>query len=343
MDFINLSISNKPYEAAVKAAVDRVLASGHFIGGPEVKGFEIAFAKYLDIDHVVTCASGTDALFLALKALGIGPGDEVIIPSFTYVATANTVTHLGGVPVFCDVDEKTFNIDCNSAATKITDRTKAIIAVHMFGQSADMDAVNALAAKHNLFVIEDAAQSTGGTFNGKQTGTMGTIGCFSFFPTKNIGCYGDGGAIATNDEALAARISKLKHQGQSKKYHHELLGHNSRLDALQAAILSEKLPHLDDEIAARRERASLYPTELPDVEHPYTDPRCKHSFNQYTVLVDNRDAYQHELMEEGVPTMVYYPVPLHLQPCFSYLAYKEGDLPISESLCKRVLSFPIFN
>lgn len=341
MHFIDLSLTNKPYEHDVKEAINRVLSSGVFIGGDEVEQFEQAFATYLGVKHVISCANGTDALFLSLKALGIGAGDEVIVPSFTYVATASTVAHTGATPVFCDVDARTFSIDPTSAKAKITANTKAIIPVHLFGQSADMDAVLALATEHNLFIIEDAAQSTGATWNGKQTGSMGTIGCFSFFPTKNLGGYGDGGALSTNDNTLAEQLRMLKHQGQTEKYHHVLLGHNSRLDSLQAAMLRAKLPYLQDDINKRREQAAHYNATITDATIPYCNERAVHTYNQYTLITNDREAYQQQLNEKGIPSMVYYPLPLHLQPCFAHLGYSKGDLPVSEQLSNTVLSLPI--
>ncbi len=344
MDFINLSLDNKPYKQAILDAVQRVLSAGVFIGGEEVELFEQEFANYLGIPHVVSCANGTDALFLALKALGITQGDEVIVPAFTYVATANVIAHLGATPVFCDVDQQTYTLDVAEARKKITAKTKAIIPVHLFGQMANMDEVMTLAKEHDLFVIEDCAQSTGATWNGKQSGTFGHINTFSFFPTKNLGCYGDGGAISTNDAALAEKIRLLKLQGQTKKYHHEMLGHNSRLDTIQAAILRVKLPYLPKEIAARQAQAKKYDEQFSsesDITIPFVAAASGHSYNQYTIQVPNRDALIHKFEEQGIPTMIYYPEPLHTQPCFAYLGYTTGDFPISEQLCNTVLSLPI--
>jgi dTDP-4-amino-4,6-dideoxygalactose transaminase len=341
--FINLSLTDKPYHNAVMAAITQVLHNGQFIGGPVVDEFESQFARYIGVEHTVSCASGTDALFLAIKGLGIGPGDEVIVPSFTYIASASSVVNADATPVFCDVDARTFNIDVRSAATMLTSNTKAIMPVHMFGQCADMDAVMEFANEHNLFVIEDVAQACGATWQGKKAGSIGHVGCHSFFPTKNLGGYGDGGAITTADTSLAERITKLKFQGQSAKYHHDMIGYNSRLDTLQAAILQVKLPYIDEEIQQRQAQAQSYIEQYSDrdgITIPYQDPRGTHTFNQFTVLVHDRDAFVAELEKEGIPSMVYYPKPLHMQKCFEYLD-NTSDLPVSECISTACISLPI--
>jgi len=342
MNFINLSTKNLPYKDQLYQKLQEILEKGTFIGGEEVKEFEKEFANYLNVKYVKSCASGTDALFLALKALELKETDEVIIPSFTYIATASSVVNAGGKPVFCDVDKKSFNIDIESFESKITENTKAVIVVHMFGQCADMNPIMDIARKHNLIVIEDCAQSAGATYEGKQSGSIGDIGCFSFFPTKNLGCYGDGGAISSNNEELVKKIDMLKHQGQTKKYHHESIGYNSRLDSVQAAILRIKLPYLNEDIKKRQAQAGKYNTTLKNIETPFVLENAMHSYNQYSILVDDRDKYIKELEKQNIPSMVYYPLPLHLQPCFEYLGYNKGDLPNSEWLSEHILSLPIF-
>jgi len=383
----------------IDSAVLGVIRSGRYVLGPYVKEFEERAAEYVGVKHAIGVASGTDALLLSLKALGIGPGDAVIVPSFTFFATAGVVHNLGATPIFADIDPRTFNIDPASVRnilespypnnptnptnpinptnstnpTNPIDSIRAIIPVHLYGQPADMDEVMAIAKEYDLFVIEDAAQAIGATYrtanpnkpnepnqpnqpnepnkpnkpNKLKSGTIGHLGCFSFYPTKNLGAYGDGGMVVTNDDALAERLLLLRVHGAKPKYYHRLVGTNSRLDAIQAAILSVKLKHLGNWSKARARLADRYDDALNGIEGiitPYRAPDRSHIFHQYTVRVLNgkRDALRDHLKNEGIGTMIYYPLPLHLQECFSHLGYREGDLPESERASREVLSLPIF-
>ena len=350
---LDLTRQYSTIKAEIDAAVHRVLESGHFILGPEVEAFEEEIAQYLGVKHAIGVASGTDALLLSLKALNVGPGDGVIVPSFTFFATAGVVANLGATPIFVDIDPKTFNIDPEKLRELVTRHLspvttiKAVIPVHLYGQPADMDEIMAIAEEHGLYVVEDAAQAIGAEYKGQKVGTIGHLGCFSFFPTKNLGAYGDGGLVVTNDEDVAERVRMLRVHGSKPKYYHHLVGTNSRLDALQAAILRAKLPHLDEWTAARQRLASRYNELLENIsgiEVPYRAPECTHIFHQYTIRVHDgrRDGLQKYLKEKGIDTQVYYPLPLHLQPCFRYLGYKEGDLPESERVSQEVLSLPMF-
>jgi UDP-2-acetamido-2-deoxy-ribo-hexuluronate aminotransferase len=338
----------------IKEAIDRevleVIASTQYINGAKVKAFQAELEAYLGVKHVIPCANGTDALQIAMMALGLQPGDEVIVPAFTYVATAEVIGLLGLVPVMTDVDPHTFNINENLVRAAITPRTKAIVPVHLFGQSVDMAPVLALAAEHNLFVIEDNAQAIGADYtfpDGKmaKTGTMAHFGCTSFFPSKNLGCYGDGGALMTNDDTLAAKARMIANHGQSKQYYHDAIGINSRLDTIQAAILSVKLAHLDQYCAARQAAADYYDTAFAEVEWlttPVRQANSTHVFHQYTLQVADgkRDALKAFLAEKGVPAMVYYPVPLYRQQAYS--SYWNGvALPVTEALCASVISLPM--
>lgn len=340
-------------KSEIDQAIQRVVESGRFILGPEVESFEAEIAAYLGVPHAIGVASGTDALLLALKALGIGPGDAVIVPSFTFFATAGVVANVGATPIFADIDPLTFNISPASisaalkAGTPRRERVKAIIPVHLYGQMADMDEIMAIAHKFGLYVVEDAAQAIGAEYNGKKAGTIGHIGCFSFFPTKNLGAYGDGGLVVTSDDELAERIRMLRVHGSKPKYYHHLVGTNSRLDALQAAILRAKLPHLAEWTRARQRIADRYDELLRGIKSirlPYRTPNRTHIFHQYTVRVlgGKRDALRDHLAAQGIGTEVYYPLPLHLQPCFRHLGYREGDLPESERASREVLSLPMF-
>jgi len=337
----------------IDAAVARVLSSGRFILGSEVEAFEQEVAEDLGVRHAIGVASGTDALLLSLRALGIGPGDAVVVPSFTFFATAGAVHNVGATPVFVDVDPHTLNIDPRKVEERLaTDptlraKTRAIIPVHLYGQMADMDEIVALSEKFGLYVIEDAAQAIGAEYKGRKAGSVGHLGCFSFFPTKNLGAYGDGGLVVTNDDELAERVRMLRVHGAKPKYYHHLVGYNSRLDALQAAILRAKLPHLAEWTKARQRIAARYDELLRDIEGiklPHRAPHRTQIFHQYTVRVPGgkRDALRAYLAERGIGTEVYYPLPLHLQPCFRHLGYREGDLPESERASREVLSFPMF-
>lgn len=333
----------------IDGAIQQVLDSTAFIQGPQVKQFEQALSTYLNGAQVVSCANGTDALQIAMMALDLERGDEVILPVHTYVATAEVIALLGLSPVFVDVDEHTFNIDIHAIREKITSRTKAIVPVHLYGQCADMHPLLELASQHGLYVIEDTAQALGARYtfsNGEQkrAGAMGTIGTTSFFPSKNLGCFGDGGAIITPNVALAEKIRMIANHGQKKKYHHDLVGVNSRLDTLQAAILMVKLQYLDDYERRRNEAAAIYDRELAslaEVDIPQRSSYSTHVFHQYTIKADKRDALKAYLEKEGIPTMIYYPVPLHWQQAYRQKDVQEGAFPVTEKLSTCVLSLPM--
>lgn len=334
-------------EAEVSAAVLEVLASGRYIGGPVVEGFEQKFAAYNDVSECVACNSGTDALYLALRAFDIGAGDEVITVPFTFVATSEVIGSAGAKPVFVDVDATTFNLDLQQIEAAITPNTKAIIPVHLFGQPVNMTELIDLATAHNLVVIEDCAQSTGATWGEQKVGSIGNVGCFSFYPTKNLGACGDGGAITTNDSEIATKLRVLKDHGQKSKYHYEYIGVNSRLDTVQAAILQIKLRHLDIWNKQRQQIAYRYYQQLskiPGIITPQQLSGGEGVWNQYTIQVLNnrRDWVREKLQERGVNTMIYYPRPLHLQAVYASLGYQPSSLPVSEEVCDRVLSLPMF-
>jgi dTDP-4-amino-4,6-dideoxygalactose transaminase len=334
----------------IQEALTRVLQSGQVILGPEVAALEREIARYCGAGYAVGCASGTDALSLALHALGIGHGDEVLLPAFTFFATVGSVCRTGARPVLVDIDPVTFNIDPRQVAHKITDRTRAILPVHLYGQCCEMEPLWHLAARHDLAVIEDAAQAIGAEYQGKRTGTLGAIGCFSFYPTKNLGGYGDGGMTVTSDPDWAARMVRLRVHGMEPKYHHKEVGWNARLDALQAAILRVKLPHLDRWIEARQEAARRYDLLIEEygleqsLERPTVLPQRRHVFNQYVVRVrgGQRDALVKHLQAERIGCEIYYPIPLHRQECLAYLGHAEGDFPVSEEASRSVLALPIF-
>jgi dTDP-4-amino-4,6-dideoxygalactose transaminase len=325
-------------------AVHRVLENTQFILGEDVRNFEAEVAEYCGSKHAVGVASGTDALLLALRACGVGPEDEVLIPDFTYIATSNVVSRLGAVPVFVDIDGDTYNVDPNLIEKKISKKTKAIIPVHLFGQCADMDSILEISRGHNLKVIEDAAQAIGAEYKGKKAGTMGDLGAFSFFPSKNLGAAGDGGMVITDDENLAEAIRKLRVHGATRKYFHSVVGYNSRLDTLQAAILSVKLKHLDEWSDKRKEKASFYDSALKDlgIQTPKVESFNRHIYHQYTIAVEKRDQLKDHLLKNQIGCSVYYPLPLHLQECYQSLGHKEGDFPISEKRSKQAISLPVF-
>jgi UDP-2-acetamido-2-deoxy-ribo-hexuluronate aminotransferase len=335
----------------VDDAVLQVMESSAFINGPAVSSFSKSLASYLDVKHVIPCANGTDALQIAMMALDLQPGDEVITPSFTYIATTEVISLLRLKPVFVEVDRRTFCMDPASLRSAITPRTKAIVPVHLYGQAAPMEEILAIAREFNLYVIEDNAQAIGGRYlfsDGTQqmTGTMGHIGCTSFYPSKNLGAFGDGGAIFTNDDALASRISMIANHGQSKRYYHDVVGCNSRLDAVQAAILSIKLKHLDAYNLARQTAADFYDQAFADVASlttPYRAPYSKHVFHQYTLLLEgkNRDQLVAYLNERKIPSMIYYPVPGHRQKMFGLTGNTLPVLPVTDWLTERVVSLPI--
>lgn len=348
---LDVNAQNLPLEQEMAEAFGRIFRSGQFILGPDVGAFEAEVASCLGVKHALGVSSGTDALLLALMALGIGPGDEVLCPSFTFFATAGSVARVGATPVFVDSDLETYNIDVQDAARKITPRAKAIMPVHLFGQCADMDAVNALAAEHKLRVIEDAAQSFGAKYKGRQSGTMGDFGAYSFFPTKNLGALGDAGMLVTHDDALAERARILRVHGSSPKYYHKCIGGNFRIDTVQAAFLRVKLTRLEGYNRARKANAQHYTQELsilgagPDA--PLVLPQeadfGEHIWNQYTLRVrgtGRRDALRSRLQKEGIGTEIYYPVPLHGQECFRHLA--QPPCPNAAKLAGEVLSIPVY-
>lgn len=335
----------------VDAAVLSVMESSQFIGGKVVNDFTNNLANYHGSKHVIPCANGTDALQIAMMALGLKAGDEVITPSFTYIATVEVAALLGIKPIFVEVDKRTFCIDPNEIEKAITPKTKAIVPVHLYGHAADMEPILQIAKKHNLFVIEDNAQGIGNdyTFSDgtvKRTGTMGHIGCTSFYPSKNLGAFGDGGAMFTDDDALADMMRMIASHGQSKRYYHDVIGCNSRLDAMQAAILDIKLEHLDEYIVARRKAADFYDEQFknhPNVEIPFRAGNNKHVFHQYTLILHdaNRDALHQHLADKGIPSMIYYPVPAHRQKMFEAFGGNEFQLPVTDWLTERVISLPI--
>jgi UDP-2-acetamido-2-deoxy-ribo-hexuluronate aminotransferase len=335
----------------IDKGIHAVLDSSAYINGKPVQEFADKLAAYLDVKHVIPCANGTDALQIAMMALGLQPGDEVITPSFTYVATTEVIALLRLKPVFVEVDRQTFCIDPEAIRRAITPKTKAIVPVHLYGQAADMDAVMQIASEHQLFVIEDNAQAIGSDYhfaNGsvKKTGTIGTIGTTSFFPSKNLGCYGDGGAIFTNDDSLANKLKMIANHGQSRRYYHDLVGCNSRLDTIQAAVLNVKLPKLDAYIAARRKAADFYDTAFAGhskLTIPFRAPYCKHVFHQYTLLVEgaDRDGLHAFLAAKQIPSMIYYPVPAHRQQMFDAFGGSTFQLPVTDWLTERVISLPI--
>ncbi|MGX5659539.1 DegT/DnrJ/EryC1/StrS family aminotransferase [Castellaniella ginsengisoli] len=341
MQFVDLQAQYQRLKSEIDAGIQRVLAHGQFILGPEVAQLEERLADYTGAKHCITVANGTDALQIAQMALGIGPGDEVITPGFTYIATAETVALLGARPVYVDIDPRTYTLDPAKLEAAITPRTRAIIPVSLYGQCADMDTINAIAEKHGLTVIEDAAQSLGGSYKGRKSGNLSTIACTSFFPSKPLGCYGDGGAIFTNDDALAVVLRQIARHGQDRRYHHIRVGVNSRLDTLQAAILLSKLAVLDDEIAARQRVADTY-TRLLNVAGiqatPVIEAHNVCAWAQYTVQVDGRDAVQGALKAAGIPTAVHYPIPLNRQPA---VADDGVSLPVGDAVAGRVMSLPM--
>lgn len=355
----DLSEQYKLIGEAINSAALEVLASGRYIGGASVEQFEQQFASYIGTSNCIACNSGTDALYLALRAYQIKPGDEVITTPFTFVSTAEVISAVGATPVFVDIEAATFNLDLNQVERAITSRTRAIIPVHLFGQPVNMTRLLAIAQAHNLLIIEDCAQATGAEWAGQKVGSIGHIGCFSFYPTKNLGACGDGGAVTTNDPAIRDRIRCLRDHGRRGAYYYEELGVNSRLDAVQAAILQIKLGHLERWNQRRRDVADryqqlLYP--IPGLSLPREVPGGSSVWNQYTIRVlptelasadprpteSLRDSLRSRLQDKGILSMVYYPLPLHLQPAYQQLGYQSGSLPVSEQICSEVLSLPMF-
>jgi dTDP-4-amino-4,6-dideoxygalactose transaminase len=346
----DLQVQYRELQTEIEARVLQVLASGQVIQGPEVAALETEIAQYCGVAHAVGCSSGSDALLLALTALEIGPGDEVLTAPYTFFATAGSICRTGARPVFADIDPDTWNIDPRQVESRITPRTRALLPVHLFGQCADMEPLWSIAEKHNLVVIEDAAQALGSEYQHRKAGSLGGMGCFSFYPSKNLGAYGDAGMVVTSDHAWAERMACLRIHGMPVRYHHKYMGWNARLDALQAAILRVKLPHLDRWVEARRMAARRYDELIGDYQldeqltRPAVTPDRKHSFNQYVVKVANgqRDGLMRHLRSENIGCEVYYPVPLHLQESLALLGYHAGDFPVSEEASRSVLALPLF-
>ena len=351
IQMVDLKGQYQKIKTEVDAAMNEVISSTSFINGPAVKEFQSDFETYLNIKHVIPCANGTDALQIAMMALDLKQGDEVITANFTYVATAEVIGLLGLSPVLVDVNQDTFNIDIDSIERNITSKTKAIVPVHLFGQCADMERIMAIAKKHNLYVIEDTAQAIGADYSfsdGRnfKAGTIGTIGCTSFFPSKNLGCFGDGGAIFTNNDDLAKKIRMIAHHGQSVQYVHEVLGVNSRLDSIQAAILKIKLKHLDEYALSRNKVADFYDKAFSNhskIKIPSRSKNSTHVFHQYTLQIIgyDRSELRQKLTEHGIPAMIYYPIPLHKQNAYKNERFKTNDFPITQKLCDTVLSLPM--
>lgn len=342
---VDLKAQYASIKSEIDEAMQHVLDETDFIGGAAVGEFEQAFAAYCGTRSAVALANGTDALQLSLLACGVGRGDEVITAVNTFIATSEAISATGARPIFVDNDPLTYTIDVRKIEEKITPRTKVIIPVHLYGQPSAMDQVNQIAARHNLFVIEDAAQAHGATYNGSIVGNLGKLACFSFYPGKNLGAYGDAGAIATNDEALANRVRMLANHGRLKKYEHELEGYNSRLDTLQAAILLVKLRHLKSWTEKRREHAALYTkllAKVPEIVTPSIQPGGTHVFHLYVVRVQYRDHAQQVLKEAGIATGIHYPIPLHLQPAYRYLGFPLGSFPVAERFAGEILSLPMY-
>ncbi|MGC9151916.1 MAG: DegT/DnrJ/EryC1/StrS family aminotransferase [Microbacter sp.] len=351
IQMVDLKSQYDQIKEEINAAIQQVIDSSAFIRGEQVNTFQHHLAKYLRVKHVIPVGNGTDALQIALMALNLQPGDEVITSAFTFIASVEVIALLGLKPVLVDVDPRTFNLSPQEVVKAITEKTKAILPVHLFGQNADMESLKAIAEAHHLLLVEDACQAMGANYtfqDGKTyaSGCMGEIGCTSFFPSKNLGCYGDGGALFTNDDSLAATIRSIANHGMEIRYHHDRIGVNSRLDTIQAAVLDVKLSHLNQYISARQQAAAFYDQHLVDCDKlilPARQPQSTHAFHQYTVIVTtgNRDEIQQRLKNRGIPTMIYYPIPVHLQKAFAYLGYREHDFPVAERLSRQVLSLPM--
>jgi UDP-2-acetamido-2-deoxy-ribo-hexuluronate aminotransferase len=342
MEFIDLKTQYRAYQAEIDSAIAAVVQSAQFIQGPAVREFEADLAAYLGVKHAIGCASGTDALLLPMMALGVRPGDEILVPDFTFIATAEMVSFIGAIPVFVDVDEKTYNLDPADLERKITPRSKGVIPVSLYGQCADCDAINAIATRRGLWVIEDGAQSFGALSGRNKSGTLTKVATTSFFPAKPLGCFGDGGAMFTGDDALAAELRCLLNHGQSQRYHHHRVGINGRLDSIQAAVLRVKLRHFDAELAARQRVADWYTELLKDVVvTPYIKPGNRSAWAQYTIRTPNRDKVCQHLAGKGIPTAIHYPVPLHRQECFRSLDVADASCPVSCKVSAEVMSLPM--
>ena len=351
IQMVDLVSQLEKIKPSIDTVINEVLSTAQFINGPEVKAFQTELQDYLGVKHVIPCANGTDALQIALMSLGLRPGDEVITPSFTYIATTEVIALLGLKPVFVEVDKDTFCIDPASIENAITEKTKAIVPVHLYGQACNMNDIMTISKKHGLSVIEDNAQAIGSEYklsNGEsvKTGTIGDIGCTSFFPSKNLGCFGDGGAICTNNDELAGKMRMIANHGQSKRYHHDMVGCNSRLDNLQAGVLRIKLRELDSYLNSRREAASYYDkafADIAEIKVPFRSAESRHVFHQYTLVLDriDRDELHHFLAKHDIPSMIYYPIPAHRQQMFASFGSENTDLPLTDWLTERVISLPM--
>jgi len=343
IDFAKLQYQYQLYKPEIDNAIYAVLDKSNYIMGEEVTQLEDDLETFTGAKHAISCSSGTDALLLAMMALDIQPGDEIITTPFTFIATAETIAFLGAVPVFVDIDEKTYNIDPAKIEEKITNKTKAIIPVSLYGQPSDMDAIQTIADKNALKVIIDGAQSFGSTYKGITDSNLGDISTTSFFPAKPLGCFGDGGAVFTNDDVLAEKIRSLRVHGQSKRYHHKYIGMGGRMDTLQCAIVNVKLKYYEKDLALRQEVAAKYTEVLKEknIILPFVEGNATSAWAQYSVRVQNRDKVQAKLKEEGIPTAVHYPMPLHLQECFAYLGQGKGDFPICEKVSDEIMSLPM--
>ena len=343
--FLDLNAQHEPIRAELDRAIRDVIDKGAFAGGPFVEKFEANFARYCDCKHAIAVSNGTDALWLALLALGIGAGDEVITVPNTFMATAEAISFCGARPVFVDVDERTYTMDPARIEEAITPRTRAVIPVHLFGQPADMDPILEIAREHNLFVIEDAAQAHGAKYKGRPAGTLGDVGCFSFYPGKNLGAFGEAGAVITNDDQLQATIRSLRDHGQIRKYHHRFVGWNCRMDGIQGAVLTVKLKYLDHNNSLRQSHARKYQRALADLDEiitPFAAPYAEHVYHVYAIRTGNRDEMMRILREKGVECGIHYPVPIHLQEAYQSLGYAAGSFPISERIAGELISLPMF-
>ena len=345
IDFANLQLQYQKYKKDIDKRIENVLLSSRYIMGSEIPELEEKLSEFTESENCLLCGSGTDALILALKSIGIKPGDEVITTPFTFIATAEIISFLGAVPVFVDIDESTYNINVNLIEEKITDKTRAIIPVSLYGQPSDMDEINLLAEKNGLIVIEDAAQSFGATYKEKKSCNLSEIGCTSFFPAKPLGCYGDGGAVFTGNKELAEKIKSLRVHGQTKRYHHKYIGFNGRMDTIQAAVLLAKLPFYDEEIRLRQNVAEQYISKISskskDIILPFVKPDRTTVWAQFSIRVNSRDLLQESLKKAGIPTAIHYPKPLHLQEAFKNLGYEKGDFPVAERVSETILSLPM--
>ncbi|MCD8410904.1 DegT/DnrJ/EryC1/StrS family aminotransferase [Tenacibaculum finnmarkense] len=343
IDFAKLQYQYQLYKQEIDSSIQAVLDKSNYIMGDEVQELEKSLEEFTGATHAISCSSGTDALLLAMMALDLKPGDEIITTPFTFIATAETIAFLGIKPVFVDINEQTYNIDSSKIEAVITSNTKAIMPVSLYGQPSDMDAIQKIAEKHHLKVIVDGAQSFGSTYKGKTDSNLGDISTTSFFPAKPLGCFGDGGAVFTSNDKLAEKMKSLRLHGQSKRYHHKYIGMGGRLDTIQAAVLNVKLKHYKKDLKLRQQVANQYTKEIKNsgIIKPFLDDNATSAWAQYSIRVKNRDEVQQKLKEVGIPTAVHYPVPLHLQECFEYLNYKKGDFPISEAVSKEIMSLPM--